>query len=197
LSSGQDTREGACGPIRSTLEGPDGRRVKGPIPGVGGLVGLLLLLASIAVLTVVFDRGRFWWQWWRKRTSRNRQWRERLLAGAGGGEQTLEDWEREMAFGEPVLQAGAVLAPLLGLIGTVLGLMEVLAALGPGLTLPPGAPLAGYGKVLMATALGLIVSLIATAGVLANQAARGWQIDGLRRQLRQGAAGVPGAERRP
>jgi biopolymer transport protein ExbB len=90
-----------------------------------------------------------------------------------------------------------VLAPLLGLIGTVLGLMEVLAALGPGLTLPPGAPLAGYGKVLMATALGLIVSLIATAGVLANQAARGWQIDGLRRQLRRGAAGVPGAERRP
>jgi hypothetical protein len=93
-------------------------------------VGLLLLLASIAVLTVVFDRGRFWWQWWRKRASRNRQWWERLQAGAGGGEQTLEDWEREMAFGEPVLQAGAVLAPLLGLIGTVLGLMEVLAALG-------------------------------------------------------------------
>lgn len=169
--------------------------MKGSIHGVGGLVGLLLLLASIAVLTVVFDRGRFWWQWWRKRASRNRQWWERLQAG--GGEQTLEDWEREMAFGEPVLQAGAVLAPLLGLIGTVLGLMEVLAALGPGLTLPPGAPLAGYGKVLMATALGLIVSLIATAGVLANQAARGWQIDGLRRQLRQGAADVPGAERRP
>ena len=171
--------------------------MKGPIPGVGGLVGLLLLLASIAVLTVVFDRGRFWWQWWRKRASRNRQWWERLQAGAAGGELTLEDWEREMAFGEPVLQAAAVLAPLLGLIGTVLGLMEVLASLGPGLTLPPGAPLAGYGKVLMATALGLIVSLIATAGVLANQAARGWQIDGLRRQLRRGAAGVPGAERRP
>jgi biopolymer transport protein ExbB len=158
-------------------------------------VGLLLLLASIAVLTVVFDRARFWWQWWRKRASR--QWRERLPAGATGEEQTLEDWEREMAFGEPVLQAGAVLAPLLGLIGTVLGLMDVLAALGPGLSLPPGAPLAGYGKVLMATALGLIVSLIATAGLLANQAARGWQIDGLRRQLRQGAASVAGAERRP
>ncbi len=158
-------------------------------------MGLLLLLASIAVLTVVFDRARFWWQWWRKRASR--QWRERLPAGATGEEQTLEDWEREMAFGEPVLQAGAVLAPLLGLIGTVLGLMDVLAALGPGLSLPPGAPLAGYGKVLMATALGLIVSLIATAGLLANQAARGWQIDGLRRQLRQGAASVAGAERRP
>ena len=171
--------------------------MKGPIPGVGGLVGLLLLLASIAVLTVVFDRARFWWQWWRKRASRQRQWRERMQAGAAGEEQTLEDWEREMAFGEPVLQAGAVLAPLLGLIGTVLGLMEVLAALGPGLTLPPGAPLAGYGKVLMATALGLIVSFIATAGLLANQAARGWQIDGLRRQLRQGAASVAGAERRP
>jgi biopolymer transport protein ExbB len=92
-----------------------------------------------------------------------------------------------MAFGEAVLQAAAVLAPLLGLIGTVLGLMAVLAALGPGLTLPPGAPLAGYGKVLLATALGLIVSLVATAGLLANQAARGWQIEELRRQLRRGA----------
>lgn len=157
------------------------------IPGVGGLVGLLLLLASIAVLTVVFDRGRFWWQWWRRRAGRSRQWRELLLAGGSGGEEQVEDWEREMAFGEAVLQAAAVLAPLLGLIGTVLGLMAVLAALGPGLTLPPGAPLAGYGKVLLATALGLIVSLVATAGLLANQAARGWQIEELRRQLRRGA----------
>jgi biopolymer transport protein ExbB len=157
------------------------------IPGVGGLVGLLLLLASIAVLTVVFDRGRFWWQWWRRRAGRARQWRERLEAGGGGGEEQLEEWERQMVFGEAVLQAAAVLAPLLGLIGTVLGLMAVLAALGPGLTLPPGAPLAGYGRVLLATALGLIVSLIATAGLLANQAARGWQIEELRRQLRRGA----------
>jgi biopolymer transport protein ExbB len=149
----------------------------------------LLLLASIAVLTVVFDRGRFWWQWWRRRAGRSRQWRELLLAGGSGGEEQVEDWEREMAFGEAVLQAAAVLAPLLGLIGTVLGLMAVLAALGPGLTLPPGAPLAGYGKVLLATALGLIVSLVATAGLLANQAARGWQIEELRRQLRRGAKG--------
>ncbi|MCS5693488.1 MotA/TolQ/ExbB proton channel family protein [Cyanobium sp. FGCU-6] len=161
--------------------------MKGVIPGVGGLVGLLLLLASIAVLTVVFDRGRFWWQWWRRRAGRARQWRERLEAGGGGGEEQLEEWERQMVFGEAVLQAAAVLAPLLGLIGTVLGLMAVLAALGPGLTLPPGAPLAGYGRVLLATALGLIVSLIATAGLLANQAARGWQIEELRRQLRRGA----------
>jgi biopolymer transport protein ExbB len=152
-------------------------------------VGLLLLLASIAVLTVVFDRGRFWWQWWRRRAGRSRQWRELLLAGDSGGEEQVEDWEREMAFGEAVLQAAAVLAPLLGLIGTVLGLMAVLAALGPGLTLPPGAPLAGYGKVLLATALGLIVSLVATAGLLANQAARGWQIEELQRQLRRGAKG--------
>lgn len=174
-----------------------GTRVKGAMPGVGGLVGLLLLLASIAVFTVVFDRGRFWWQWWRKRVSRERQWRERLVAGDAGLGERLEDWEREMAFGEPVLQAAAVLAPLLGLIGTVLGLMAVLATLGPGLTLPPGAPLAGYGKVLMATALGLIVSLIATAASLANQAARSWQIEGLRRQLRRRGGGEQGAERRP
>jgi|GEM_PF-768506 biopolymer transport protein ExbB len=157
--------------------------MQGPIPGTSGLVGLLLLLLSIAVLTVSFDRCRYWWQWWRSRLTRSRRWQESGNGADTDWQQRLAEWERQMAFGEPLLESAAVLAPLLGLIGTVLGLMQVLAQLGPGLTLPAGAPLAGYGRVLMATAVGLIVSLIATATLHANQAARRWQIASWQRRL--------------
>jgi len=144
--------------------------VKTSIPGINGPVALLLLLLSIAVVTVAIDRGRYWWTWWRRRSSRRQQW-ERLLAEHGGAAagRMLEDWDLEMRFGEPLLQAAAVLAPLLGLVGTVVGLMQVLASLGPQLLLPPGANLAGYGQVLLSTALGLIVSLLATTSLYANQ----------------------------
>jgi biopolymer transport protein ExbB len=144
--------------------------VKTPIPGINGPVALLLLLLSIAVVTVALDRGRYWWQWWRTRASRRQQW-ERLLAeqGAPAAGRKLEDWDLEMRFGEPLLQAAVMLAPLLGLVGTVLGLMQVLASLGPQLLLPAGANLAGFGQVLLSTAIGLIVSLIASTSLVANQ----------------------------
>jgi biopolymer transport protein ExbB len=78
-----------------------------------------------------------------------------------------------------------VLAPLLGLTGTVLGLIRVLSSLGPDLTLPAGTTLQGYGQVLISTALGLVVSLVASTSLFANQALRGWQIGRLERALRR------------
>lgn len=146
--------------------------------------GLLLLLLSIAVVTVSLDRARWWVQWWQRRKQRLRQWRR--LRGLGGPAcRQIDDWERAMRFGEPLLQSAAVLAPLLGLIGTVLGLIRVLSALGPDLTLPAGTTLQGYGQVLISTALGLVVSLVASASLFANQGLRGWQIGRLRRAVRR------------
>jgi len=164
------------------------RRVTPSFPLLPALSGLLLLLLSVAVLTVVIERLRWWGRWWQKRHQRNASWTQRLaFPGVERPEleQTLEDWDREMRWGEPLMQAAAVLAPLLGLIGTVTALMGVLAQLGPRLELPAGASLASYGQVLLSTAAGLVVSLIATAALLASQALRDWQIEGLRRQLRR------------
>lgn len=152
------------------------------------VTGLLLMTLSIAVVTVVLDRGRWWLQWWRRRTQRRRHWRD-LRGHAGATVRQLEDWDRAMRFGEPLLQAAAVLAPLLGLTGTVLGLIRVLSSLGPDLTLPAGTSLQGYGQVLISTALGLVVSLTASFGLFVNQWLRIWQIGRLERALRRRAVG--------
>lgn len=143
-----------------------------------GPVALPLLLLSVAVFTVGFDRLVFWWRWWGRG---RRPWRALCAAVAAAPteqarSQLLEDCEERMAWGEPMLQAAAVLAPLLGLIGTTAGLMAVLRQLGPQLLLPPAAPLAGYGRVLLPTLLGLQLTLVAMTALLLNQGLRCWQL---------------------
>ena len=156
-----------------------------------GPVAVLLLLLSIAVLTVCLDRIRWWTRWWRGRSARQRQWQEQLDSqGASPGDR-LEDWDLAMAFGEPVLRAAALLAPLLGLVGTVFALMQVLARLGPDLTLPAGTSLQGYGQVLLSTALGLLISLVASAGLELNRGLRHWQVGRLERQVRRHVRPLP------
>ncbi len=143
-----------------------------------GPVALPLLLLSVAVFTVAFDRGAFWWRWWRQG---RRPWRALCgaLAAAPSLEvrtQLLENCDAQMGWGEPLLQAAVVLAPLLGLIGTTAGLMGVLRQLGPQLLLPPAAPLAGYGEVLLPTLVGLQLTLVALVALLLNQGLRRWQL---------------------
>ena len=110
-----------------------------------GPAAVLLLLLSIAVLTICLDRIRWWTRWWRGRGARLRQWQQDLERGEASLGDRIEDWDLAMAFGEPLLRAAAMLAPLLGLVGTVFALMQVLARLGPDLTLPAGTSLQGYG----------------------------------------------------
>jgi|APCry1669189000_1035189.scaffolds.fasta_scaffold22894_3 biopolymer transport protein ExbB len=155
------------------------------MPGLHGPAGVLLLLLSVAVLTIGIDRGRFWLLWWRRRSARDRRWQESLGQGDRQARRLLEDWDLEMRWGEPLLEAAGLLAPLLGLIGTVLGLIDLLGRLGPQLLLPAGSPLQAYGRVLISTALGLIVAFLASALLLSNRGLRQWQLARLERQCRQ------------
>ena len=143
-----------------------------------GPVAVPLLVLSVAVFTVGFDRCAFWWRWFARG---RRSWRQlrTALAQAPSAElrrQLLDDCDHQMTWGEPLLQAAVVLAPLLGLIGTTAGLMAVLKQLGSQLLLPPGAPLAGYGDVLLPTLLGLQITFVAMALLLLNQGLRRWQL---------------------
>ena len=150
-----------------------------------GPVALPLLALSIAVFTVLFERLAFWWRWWQRQRRTRQRLLETLRATPAGEprEQLMGEQARQMASGEPVLQATLVLAPLLGLLGTVSGLMGVLRALGPQLLLPANAPLAGYADVLMSTLVGLQLTVIAAALLLLNQGLSRWQLGWLRRQL--------------
>ncbi len=153
------------------------------IPGPQGPAALPLLLLSIAVLTVVIDRARFWWQWRRDRTDRRRLWRQLRGQGPEACRLALARWSRTMGWGEPLLEGAALLGPLLGLLGTVLALMAILSRLGPGLLPPPGERLAGYGLVLVDTVLGLTVGLLASLGLQLNRSLRRQALERLRERL--------------
>jgi biopolymer transport protein ExbB len=139
-----------------------------------GPVALPLLLLSVAVLAVALERVAFWWRWW-----------QHGAASAFQDSTCIDGLCRRMASGEPVLQAAVVLAPLLGLLGTVSGLMAVLRALGSQLLLPPQAPLAGYADVLLSTLVGLQITVLATIVLLLNRGLRRWQCQRLRGGLRR------------
>jgi len=149
-------------------------------------IAILLVAWSVAVLSVSFERCRFWWQWYQQRHRRQQHWQQLLQQSPQAASAWLDDCRLAMAWGEPLLQAGAVLAPLVGLIGTVIGLMDVLGRLGPQLLLPAGASLQGYGQVLGSTAAGLGIALVASSALMANQALRQWQLQRLERQERRG-----------
>lgn len=152
-----------------------------------GPVALPLLLLSLAVFTVGFERCGFWWRWWWRE---RRPWAELRLQletcpSAQARAHLLSRQQRAMAWGEPLLQATQILAPMLGLVGTTAGLMAVLRSLGSQLLLPPSAPLAGYADVLLPTLIGLQLALLATALLLLNQSLRRWQLGLLRLQAGQ------------
>ncbi len=148
-----------------------------------------LFLLSIAVVAVGVERFGYW----RARHRRD----DRAFLGELAAARDPSDRRRreallmarldiEMAQGETLLEAAGVIAPLLGLLGTVLGLMRTLSELGPQLILPSGGTLNGYAQVLVSTAMGLTVALIATCLLRLNQALRQRR----RQQLELGLAGL-------
>jgi biopolymer transport protein ExbB len=139
------------------------------------------LLVSIVVATVLFDRCLFWWQWWRQPQQRLRGTRQFLRDCPTSSERHLQlrRLKRAMAQGETFLQAALLVAPMLGLLGTVLGLMNVLRALGPQLLLPSSTPLVGYGDVLVSMVLGLQLALVALVAGQVNRGLRQWQLQNL------------------
>ena len=145
----------------------------------GGPAVLPLMLLSVVVVAIGVDRARYWRSHGLEAARGERQLLE-ALQGSGGSQErelrqelVLRQLERQSASGEAVLEAAAVIGPLLGLIGTVAGLIRSLAALGPQLLLPAaGSSLGSYSQVLVSTLLGLVVALIATVVLRTNQGLR-------------------------
>jgi biopolymer transport protein ExbB len=146
----------------------------------------MLILLSIAVLTISFERVRFWILWWKRRRALRLQWSELLPQGERIALAWMDDQDLDMRFGQSFLEAAIVIAPLLGLIGTVIGLSQLLASMGPQLLLPESGSLNGFGDILLSTAMGLVVSLVATVIWHLNNGLRQWQLALWHRDLRCG-----------
>lgn len=142
-----------------------------------GPAAVPLLLLSLGLFTVAFERALFWWQWWRSPQRGLLRARQQLAACADAAERRrlVARMQGSMVFGESLLQAVVLLAPMAGLVGTVIGLMRVLRELGPQLLLPFSNPLLGYADVLMSSLIGLQLAFLALALLLLNRGLRRWQ----------------------
>ncbi len=155
------------------------------IRALSGPAGWMLILLSISVLTISFERIRFWVLWWRRRRVHRQEWSEAMREGEKHAESWMTERDLEMRFAQSFLEATIVIAPLLGLIGTVLGLSRLLSSMGPNLLLPEDGDFHGFGEILLSTAMGLVVSLVATVTWHLNNGLRQWQLALWQRDLRR------------
>lgn len=148
-----------------------------------------LLLLSIAVLSAGIERLMHWVRWRKEQPEQMRILRSDL-EGLGSMEaserldQLLRRLNRRFSRWEPSLDLAMVLAPLLGLLSTVIGLMQLLEGLGPDLVLPRTEGLTTrYGQMLVGTALGLVVAAVALVVQRLNRMQRRAVITRLREAL--------------
>ncbi|MBB2931467.1 MotA/TolQ/ExbB proton channel family protein [Paraburkholderia silvatlantica] len=144
---------------------------------LGGWVIYPLSLLAIAALTITFDRAYVWWRY--ARTPRDgdasalpgRHVLRRLDAQMGDGnlpiwrieaqiEAAASQIERDMSRGLWLLETIVTAAPLLGLLGTIVGMMHSFRLIGgDGLVNPSGVS-GGVAQALVATAIGLVIALV-------------------------------------
>lgn len=72
--------------------------------------------------------------------------------------------EQALGRGMWVLDTVVTAAPLLGLLGTLFGMMQAFKLMGPDGLVNPGGVTAGVAEALIATAVGLLIALIALFG---------------------------------
>ena len=155
----------------------------------GGLLMVPLLLLSIAVLSAGMERLMHWIRWKKEQPGMIRMFRSELedlgsVEASQRVDQLLRRLNRRFSRWEPSLDLAMVLAPLLGLLSTVLGLMKLLEVLGPELVLPrTDGLMTRYGQMLVGTALGLAVAAIALVVQRLNRMQRRAVISRLREVL--------------
>jgi biopolymer transport protein ExbB len=72
--------------------------------------------------------------------------------------------EKALGRGMWVLDTVITAAPLLGLLGTIFGMMQSFKLIGPDGLVNPGGVTAGVAEALIATAVGLLIALVALFG---------------------------------
>lgn len=115
----------------------------------GGPVVWPLLALSLVSATVVIERALFWMR------AHAHPDGFLVLARSMG----IEAVERRMARGMALLDTTITIAPMLGILGTVLGIIDSFERLSAGSGGDPMAISGGIAEALITTAIGLVVAL--------------------------------------
>jgi biopolymer transport protein ExbB len=117
----------------------------------GGPVMWPLLALSLVAATVIFERALFW--------SRERRRDPRVLLAELGPEACVEHAERRLTRGLALLDTVVTAAPLLGILGTVLGVIQCFELLSARALPDPLAISGGVAEALITTATGLTIAV--------------------------------------
>ncbi len=135
----------------------------------GPILGLILLIA-FAMWTLLFERIWFLgWELPRQLRNAMREWAERGDKHSWYGEQFRENLQwtvrRGLNRNFPLIATLIKICPLLGLLGTVLGMLEVFDALAATGSNNPRSMAAGVSKATVSTLAGMVVAIF---GLFAN-----------------------------
>lgn len=154
----------------------------------GGPVMIPLLCCSVIALAVVIERGRFWWRLRPTREVEQLltlaaagKWEDAVLLGEGSQipvarvlaagirhknpaptlamEAAAHDELARLRRYLPVLDTVITLSPLLGLLGTVTGMISSFGVMASGGISQPHAITGGVAEALIATATGLGIAI--------------------------------------
>lgn len=130
-----------------------------------GLVAWPLLLVSGVTVAVLLERALFWL----REATRDPE-RSLEQARLRGGQRALDEDEverlldledRRLARGLGWLDTTVTAAPMLGILGTVLGIIDSFEVLSGDTANDPLAVSGGVGQALFTTAAGLVIALVA------------------------------------
>jgi biopolymer transport protein ExbB len=131
----------------------------------GGWVTRWILAACALLITVVLERAWYFWRIYpRVRAAALAEWRARRERQSWAAQRIraalISQLRLGLESGLPVIKVMVPMAPLLGLLGTVMGMLEVFDAMAFRRSADTRAMADGISHAMIATMTGLVVSVI-------------------------------------
>jgi len=131
----------------------------------GGWVTRWILVACAVLLTVVFERGWYLWRIYpRVRAATLAEWNARSERHSWAAHRIrtalISQLRMGLESGLPIIKVMVPMAPLLGLLGTVMGMLQVFDAMAFSKGGDTRAMADGISHAMIATMTGLVVSVL-------------------------------------
>jgi biopolymer transport protein ExbB len=132
---------------------------------LGGWVVKWIALCAFVLWVLILERSWFFWRVLpRLRHGSIAQWQAREDHESWGAQRIrtamLSELKQAMESGLPLIRVMVPMSPLLGLLGTVVGMLQVFDAMTVSRTADTRAMADGISHAMIATMAGLVVSLI-------------------------------------